>query len=113
MSVIERATKVYEGSRIPSPIPTVLQVDPAEHPLDDILRVNFGPNHPSTHGVLRIVLKVDGERIVYRAINSCIRFLPTVDGKELVTVESLDTPYYVKRYIGAKRLLFEENEVEN
>ena len=25
----------------------------------------------------------------YRAINSCIRFLPTIDGKELVTVESL------------------------
>src|SRR5690606_34306676 len=24
-----------------------------------------------------------------RAINSCIRFLPTLDGKELVTVESL------------------------
>ena len=29
----------------------------------------------------------DGMR--YRAINSCIRFLPTIDGKELVTVESL------------------------
>ncbi|MDB5971747.1 MAG: xdhA [Hydrocarboniphaga sp.] len=31
----------------------------------------------------------DGERVRYRAINSCIRFLPTIDGKELVTVESL------------------------
>jgi xanthine dehydrogenase small subunit len=31
----------------------------------------------------------DGRRIRYRAINSCIRFLPTLDGKELVTVESL------------------------
>jgi xanthine dehydrogenase small subunit len=28
----------------------------------------------------------------YRAINSCIRFLPTIDGKELVTVETLATP---------------------
>jgi xanthine dehydrogenase small subunit len=27
--------------------------------------------------------------ITYRAINSCIRFLPTIDGKELVTAESL------------------------
>jgi len=31
----------------------------------------------------------DGERIDYRAINACIRFLPTLDGKELITVESL------------------------
>lgn len=34
-------------------------------------------------------LSRDGERIVLRAINSCIRFLPTLDGKELITVESL------------------------
>src|ERR1700686_2273433 len=33
-----------------------------------------------------------GGRINYRAINSCIRFLPTLDGKELVTVESLKAP---------------------
>ncbi len=31
----------------------------------------------------------DGEPMRYRAINSCIRFLATIDGKELVTVESL------------------------
>ena len=31
----------------------------------------------------------DGDRILYRAINSCIQFVPTLDGKELVTVESL------------------------
>ena len=30
-----------------------------------------------------------GAHIEYRAVNSCIRFLPTLDGKELVTVESL------------------------
>ena len=34
-------------------------------------------------------LAADRSRIDYRAINSCIRFLPTIDGKELVTVEDL------------------------
>jgi xanthine dehydrogenase small subunit len=37
-------------------------------------------------------LSADGNRIDYRAINSCIRFLPTIDGHELVTVESLPSP---------------------
>jgi xanthine dehydrogenase small subunit len=34
-------------------------------------------------------LAPDGSHISYRAVNSCIRFLPTIDGHELVTVESL------------------------
>lgn len=37
-------------------------------------------------------LSPDESRIDYRAINSCIRFLPTIDGKELITVESLEQP---------------------
>ncbi len=28
------------------------------------LKINMGPQHPSTHGVLRLVLDVDGERVV-------------------------------------------------
>ena len=30
--------------------------------------------------------------IRYRAVNSCIQFLPTLDGKQLVTIEDLGTP---------------------
>ena len=37
-------------------------------------------------------LAADGSRVGYRAVNSCIRFLPTIDGCELVTVESLQAP---------------------
>src|ERR687894_1137218 len=31
---------------------------------DGEMLINMGPQHPSTHGVLRIVLKIDGERVV-------------------------------------------------
>src|ERR1700748_686583 len=34
----------------------------------------------------------DNACVRYRAVNSCIRFLPTIDGQELVTVESLLGP---------------------
>jgi NADH-quinone oxidoreductase subunit D len=65
VAVAERArAPIYEGSRIPSPIPTVLEVDPSLHEEGDILQINFGPNHPSTHGVLRLVVDLNGERVV-------------------------------------------------
>ena len=41
------------------------------------------------------------------------RFVHASSRERKVTVDSLDTPYYVKRYIGAKRLLFEENDIQN
>jgi NADH-quinone oxidoreductase subunit D len=74
VAVMPRA-RIYEGSRIPSPIPTALQVDPAEHELDDILTVNFGPNHPSTHGVLRLVVDLDGEHVA--GISAVVGYLHT------------------------------------
>jgi len=44
-------------------------------------------------GACTVVLgELSGERIDYHAINSCIRFLPTIAGKALVTVESLQAP---------------------
>jgi len=41
-------------------------------------------------GACTVVLaELDGDRVRFRAVNSCIQFVPTLDGKELITVESL------------------------
>jgi len=34
---------------------------------DDTMIINMGPQHPATHGVLRVVVELDGERIVNAA----------------------------------------------
>jgi NADH-quinone oxidoreductase subunit D len=65
----------YEGSRIPSPIPTVKQLDPSKVESEDILRINFGPNHPSTHGVLRLIVDLDGEQV--EGLSAVIGYLHT------------------------------------
>jgi cell wall-associated NlpC family hydrolase len=41
------------------------------------------------------------------------RFVHASSRDRKVTIESLDTPYYVKRYLGAKRLLFEQDDERN
>jgi NADH-quinone oxidoreductase subunit D len=64
VTVAPEKPRIYEGTRIPSPIPTVLQVPEEARERGDILQVNFGPNHPSTHGVLRLIVDLDGERVV-------------------------------------------------
>ncbi|HET9460900.1 MAG TPA: NADH-quinone oxidoreductase subunit D, partial [Gaiellaceae bacterium] len=75
MTRVLPSTRIYEGTRIPSPIPTILEVDAEEHRLEDVLTVNFGPNHPSTHGVLRLVVDLDGETVV--GIRAVIGYLHT------------------------------------
>jgi NADH-quinone oxidoreductase subunit D len=75
VGVVSSDRKVYEGSRIPQPIPTVLAVDPEQHALEDILTINFGPNHPSTHGVLRLVVDLDGEHVA--GLSAVVGYLHT------------------------------------
>jgi len=64
MAIAPERPKIYEGTRIPSPIPSVLEVREDLRTSDDVLTVNFGPNHPSTHGVLRLVVDLHGEDVV-------------------------------------------------
>ena len=74
MAVTERR-RIYEGSRIPSPIPSMLVLPEEFRASDEILQVNFGPNHPSTHGVLRLVVDLSGERVV--GLRAVIGYLHT------------------------------------
>jgi len=64
VAVAPERPRIYEGTRIPAPTPSVLLVPEELRASDDILTVNFGPNHPSTHGVLRLVVDLDGEAVV-------------------------------------------------
>src|SRR5438132_3962872 len=75
MAVAPERPRIYEGSRIPQPIPSVLLVPAELRQSDDILEVNFGPNHPSTHGVLRLVVELDGETVV--GLRAVIGYLHT------------------------------------
>ena len=74
MAIAERPL-IYEGTRIPSPVPTILEVPEELQGAEDLLQVNFGPNHPSTHGVLRLVVDLHGERVV--GIRAVIGYLHT------------------------------------
>src|SRR5947209_17064071 len=47
----------------------------------ELLTVNFGPQHPSTHGVLRLVVDLDGETI--RRVKPVIGYLHTGIEKQM------------------------------
>jgi NADH-quinone oxidoreductase subunit D len=75
MAVVPEKPAIYEGTRIPSPIPTVLAVPEERRETGDVMQINFGPNHPSTHGVLRLIVDLDGEEVV--GIEAVIGYLHT------------------------------------
>ena len=75
MAVAPERQRIYEGTRIPSRVPTILDVPADLAATGDVLQVNFGPNHPSTHGVLRLVVDLDGEHVV--GLNALIGYLHT------------------------------------
>ena len=74
MAIVERP-RIYEGSHIPSPTPTILEVPEELRESENLLQVNFGPNHPSTHGVLRLIVDLNGEQVV--GLRAVIGYLHT------------------------------------
>jgi len=61
---------------------------------DDLMVINMGPQHPSTHGVLRMVLTLDGEQVVdnepvigylHTGIEKNLEYRPWVLGTTFVT----------------------------
>jgi len=74
-TVVRPRTAIYEGSRIPHPTPTVLTVPQKLAESGDVLQVNFGPNHPSTHGVLRLIIDLHGEQVV--GLSAVVGYLHT------------------------------------
>ena len=63
------AARILEQKPVPKPVPTEPQMPmkPAPDEAEDIhgekMVLNMGPSHPATHGVLRLVLELDGEII--------------------------------------------------
>jgi NADH-quinone oxidoreductase subunit D len=104
---VMRAPTTYEGTKIPHPIPSVLEPSQELRASGDILEVNFGPNHPSTHGVLRLVADLDGENVV--GLRAVIGYLHT--GFE----KTMEQKSYWKGITYPERidyLSFQNNELE-
>ena len=42
----------------------MLMVDKGPSKASDLMLLNMGPQHPSTHGVFRVVIRTDGEMVL-------------------------------------------------
>lgn len=49
----------YEGQSLETPVWNA-RLAPVEKKVRNVI-INFGPQHPAAHGVLRLVLELDGE----------------------------------------------------
>ncbi|QQM67046.1 NADH-quinone oxidoreductase subunit D [Actinomyces weissii] len=77
--------------------------DESERLLNDRIVVNMGPVHPSTHGVLRLVLEIDGERItdvrvgtgfLHTGIEKNMEYRTWVQGETFITRMDYVAPFF-------------------
>jgi NADH-quinone oxidoreductase subunit D len=55
-------TALQRGHTLPAGVSIERTIDPATE--GETMTINMGPQHPSTHGVLRLVLELDGETVI-------------------------------------------------
>ncbi len=77
--------------------------DEADRLLNDRIVVNMGPVHPSTHGVLRLVLEIDGETVtdvrvgtgfLHTGIEKNMEYRTWVQGETFVTRMDYVAPFF-------------------
>ena len=68
MRLFRLAAGVPVGARVSGGVELLEEEPPRRGPgsgtARELVRVNFGPHHPSTHGVLHLLLTLDGETVV-------------------------------------------------
>jgi len=91
-------------------------VDAAHTVGEDHLVVNMGPQHPSTHGVLRLILEIDGETVtearcgigyLHTGIEKNLEYRTWVQGVTFVTRMDYLSPFFNETAycLGVERLL--------
>jgi len=94
----------------------------AEGHADERIVVNMGPQHPSTHGVLRLVLELEGETVtearcgigyLHTGIEKNLEFRPWTQGTTFVTRMDYLAPLFNEAtyVLGVERLLDIEDDV--
>ena len=89
---------------------------------DDKVVVNMGPQHPSTHGVLRLILELEGETVtearcgigyLHTGIEKNMEFRTWVQGTTFCTRMDYLSPFYNEAtyVLGVERLLDIEDDV--
>jgi NADH-quinone oxidoreductase subunit D len=93
----------------------------AEHG-DEHVVVNMGPQHPSTHGVLRLVLEIEGETVIelrpgigylHTGIEKNMEFRPWTQGVTFCTRMDYLSPFYNEAafVLGVEKLLGIEADI--
>ncbi|CAM5655859.1 NAD(P)H-quinone oxidoreductase subunit H, chloroplastic [Streptomyces badius] len=89
---------------------------------DERIIVNMGPQHPSTHGVLRLILEIDGETVtearcgigyLHTGIEKNLEFRNWTQGTTFVTRMDYLTPFFNETAycLGVEKLLGIEDQI--